>query len=175
MPAPLTELRRETPPMLSAIVARLLEKEPDRRYQSAEGLAHDLARLREGPGEFPLGERDFPPRLTAPSILVGRGAEVITLRAAWEEAVLGGGRGILISGPPGVGKTALINALRRPVATRRRLVRQRAGRPGPAGRHGRTGAAGTAPARPAAAGRVARGADRPAGLDDRRSRPPTRV
>ncbi|MBU2663965.1 diguanylate cyclase [Actinoplanes bogorensis] len=119
VPTPLIELRRETPPMLSAIVAKLLEKEPDRRYQSADGLAHDLARLREDPdGSFPLGERDFPPRLTAPSMLVGRDTEVIALRAAWEEAVLGGGRGIFVCGQAGAGKTALINALRRPVATR---------------------------------------------------------
>ncbi|MBM2614803.1 diguanylate cyclase [Actinoplanes sp. LDG1-06] len=119
VPAPLTELRPETPPMLSAVVARLLEKEPDRRYQSAEGLAHDLARLCDLPEvAFPLGERDFPLRLTAPSLLVGRDTEVIELRAAWEEAVLGGKRGILVSGPAGVGKSALMNALRRPVATR---------------------------------------------------------
>ncbi|MBL7262282.1 diguanylate cyclase [Paractinoplanes lichenicola] len=119
VPARLTEIRPETPPMLSAIVARLLEKEPDRRYQSAEGLAHDLARMREWPETtFPLGERDFPLRLTAPSLLVGRDTEVVALRSAWEEAVLGGKRGLFVSGPPGSGKSALINALRRPVATR---------------------------------------------------------
>ncbi|GAB2600106.1 serine/threonine protein kinase [Paractinoplanes abujensis] len=119
VPVPLTQVRPETPPMLSAIVARLLEKEPDRRYQSAEGLAHDLARMREWPETtFPLGERDFPLRLTAPSLLVGRDTEVVALRAAWEEAVLGGKRGLFVAGPPGSGKSALINALRRPVATR---------------------------------------------------------
>ncbi|MCO8269379.1 diguanylate cyclase [Actinoplanes sp. TRM 88003] len=119
VPVPLSGVRAQTPPMLSEIVAKLLEKEPGRRYQSAEGLAHDLARLRERPAAtFPLAERDFPLRLTAPSMLIGRDAEVTVLRAAWEEAVLGGDRGVLVAGAAGTGKSALVNALRRPVAAR---------------------------------------------------------
>jgi serine/threonine protein kinase len=35
------------PPVLSDIILRLLEKEPDRRYQSADGLAYDLAPVRD--------------------------------------------------------------------------------------------------------------------------------
>ncbi|WP_250006392.1 diguanylate cyclase [Actinoplanes sp. M2I2] len=119
VPVPLSGVRPETPPMLSEIVAKLLEKEPGRRYQSAEGLVRDLGRLRDHPDAvFPLGERDFPLRLTAPSVLIGRDADVTALRAAWEEAVLGGDRGIVVTGAPGTGKSTLINALRRPVAAR---------------------------------------------------------
>jgi serine/threonine protein kinase len=33
------------PPTLSDMVMRLLEKEPERRYQGADGLRHDLLRL----------------------------------------------------------------------------------------------------------------------------------
>jgi diguanylate cyclase (GGDEF)-like protein len=98
------------PQALSDIILRLLEKEPDRRYQSAIGLAHDLARLRDGE-PVRLGEHDFPLRLAAPSRLVGRDAEV----AALTEAFTRGGR-VLVSGPPGVGKTRLIDELR-PVVT----------------------------------------------------------
>src|SRR4051812_33029730 len=47
VPTPPCEIEPGTPPALSDIVMRLLEKEPERRYQSAEGLRHDLARLRE--------------------------------------------------------------------------------------------------------------------------------
>jgi PAS domain S-box-containing protein len=108
------------PPGLSAVIERLMEKEPDRRYQSAEGLSCDLTRVREELGRggstlFPLGERDFPLRLAAPSRLVGRELEIEALRAAFEEAVGGGSRGVLIAGAPGVGKTALIDELR-PIA-----------------------------------------------------------
>src|SRR5439155_2416457 len=49
VPQPLAEVVAGVPPGFSAVVARLLEKEPQRRYQSAEGLAHDLARLCETP------------------------------------------------------------------------------------------------------------------------------
>ncbi|MCO8269439.1 diguanylate cyclase [Actinoplanes sp. TRM 88003] len=109
-PARVTQLVPAAPPMLAEIIDRLLEKEPDRRYQSAEGCAHDLARLADGP--FELGARDFPARLTAPSRLIGRDPEVAVLRAAFDDALAGRARGLLISGPSGVGKTALINELR---------------------------------------------------------------
>ncbi|MDB6153359.1 MAG: ATP-binding region, ATPase domain protein [Chthoniobacteraceae bacterium] len=125
--------RRPKPPILldpriprqfSDIMLRLLEKEPDLRYQSAEGLARDLSRLsqnlqRGGGDAFQLGERDFPIRLSAPSRLVGRDAEIDLLRSAFESALNDQGRGVLVTGAPGIGKTALINELR-PMVTARR-------------------------------------------------------
>ncbi|WP_127506208.1 diguanylate cyclase [Actinoplanes solisilvae] len=117
VPTPLAELRADVPPMLSQIVARLLEKEPGRRYQSAEGLAHDLSRVVQQPDElFPLGEWDFPLRLAAPSRLVGRHDETAVLHTALERAIAGATRAVLVAGAPGVGKSALINELRRPAA-----------------------------------------------------------
>ncbi|WOB08112.1 diguanylate cyclase domain-containing protein [Piscinibacter gummiphilus] len=112
------------PPALSDLVMRLLEKDADRRYQSAEGLAHDLAvlaeRLARGDRQpFALGERDFPPRLAAPSRLVGREAEIGVLRAAFDRALRGEARAVMVAGAPGVGKTTLINELR-PMVTARR-------------------------------------------------------
>ena len=118
------EVDPSLPTGLSDIIMRLLEKEPDRRYQSAEGLAHDLSRLRElltaGEGSsFPLGQRDFPLRLSAPSRLSGRTEEIEALRASFAASVDGQGRGLLIAGASGTGKTALIDELR-PVVTARR-------------------------------------------------------
>ncbi|MEN3305379.1 MAG: hypothetical protein V7603_1581 [Micromonosporaceae bacterium] len=119
VPTAPAELNPDVPQVLSDIILRLLEKEPDRRYQSAEGLAHDLTLLAECPGaSFPLGERDFPLRLSPPSRLVGRDAETAALGTAFDEAVAGRGRGVLVSGVPGVGKTALIDELRSVVAAR---------------------------------------------------------
>src|SRR3954471_23269580 len=84
----------------SEIVLHLLEKEPDRRYQTAEGLLFDLARLRTDgtrpAGELPAGAHDRPPRLLAPSRLVGREAEVAALRAALDEALTGGCRAVFV-------------------------------------------------------------------------------
>jgi diguanylate cyclase (GGDEF)-like protein len=112
VPEPPAERSPAVPAALSAIIMRLLEKEPDRRYQSAEGLAHDLARVRTEPDGFALAERDFPLRLSPPSRLVGRDRELGALRAAFAD----GARAVLVAGAPGAGKTALIDELR-PIVT----------------------------------------------------------
>jgi diguanylate cyclase (GGDEF)-like protein len=123
VPLPPIELAPDTPPMLSEMVMRLLEKEPDRRYQSAEGLAHDLERLVRARAEgnlapFALCTRDFPARLAPPSRPLGRQPEIEALEAALANAVDGGGGFVLVSGAAGVGKTTLLDELRPAVAAR---------------------------------------------------------
>jgi signal transduction histidine kinase len=122
VPAPPAEVNRAVPAPLSAIIMHLLEKEPDNRYRTAEGLVYDLERLRDaGPRQaaaLRVGKCDFPLRLLPPSRLVGRDAEVAVLEAAFEEALAGRCRGVLVGGSPGVGKTALADELR-PVVTGR--------------------------------------------------------
>jgi PAS domain S-box-containing protein len=122
VPQPPNEVNPALPVLLSDIILRLLEKEPDRRYQSAQGLAHDLARLLAtfdeddtselGNARFALGEQDFSIRICAPSQLVGRESEIGALSAALDLAVAGQRRGLLVSGASGVGKSALIDELR---------------------------------------------------------------
>ncbi|GAB3853249.1 hypothetical protein GCM10027610_082880 [Dactylosporangium cerinum] len=127
VPVPPHEVNPMVPGLLSEIVMHLLEKEPDNRYQTAEGVLHDLERLRDaGAGQgaagavgavgFRVGARDVPLRLLPPSRLVGRDAEVAALGAAFAESLSGGCRGVLVGGVPGVGKTALVDELR-PVVT----------------------------------------------------------
>ncbi|WP_445184073.1 AAA family ATPase [Pseudonocardia sp. Cha107L01] len=123
VPRPPAELNPAVPAPLSAIILHLLEKEPDRRYQSADGLVYDLERIRHGQtgpaaAAVRVGERDFPVRLVPPSRLVGREAQVATLKEAFEESLAGRCRGLLISGAPGVGKTALVDELRTVVTGR---------------------------------------------------------
>jgi signal transduction histidine kinase len=122
VPVPPAKVNRAVPGTLSAIIMHLLEKEPDNRYQSADGLVHDLERSRDAGARtaagFRVGERDFPLRLPPPSRLVGRDAEVAALKAAFEEALAGRCPGVLVGGSPGVGKTVLADELR-PVVTGR--------------------------------------------------------
>jgi signal transduction histidine kinase len=124
VPTPPAEVNPAVPAELSAIVLRLLEKEPDHRYQSAEGVVHDLDRVRDARTRpaarrvFRVGERDVPLRLAPPSRLVGRDTEVAGLVSAFEDALAGRCRGLVVGGPPGVGKTALVDQLR-PVVTGR--------------------------------------------------------
>ena len=121
VPAPPAEVSPAVPAPLSAVIMHLLEKEPDNRYQTADGVVYDLVRLRDAPSRplatLRVGESDFPLRLAAPR-LVGRDEEVAALAAAFEEALAGQCRGVLVGGAPGVGKTALIDELR-PVVTGR--------------------------------------------------------
>jgi signal transduction histidine kinase len=111
LPAPPADL----PEPLSKIILHLLEKEPDNRYQSADGMVYDLERLRDT-RELRVGEYDFPVRLLPPSRLVGRDEQIAALKEAFAEALDGRRAGVVISGAPGVGKTALTDELR-PVVT----------------------------------------------------------
>jgi hypothetical protein len=122
-PVPPPRVNPAIPAVVSEIVMHLLEKEPDNRYQTADGLAHDLKQLRDGlagggaDASLQIGSRDFPRRLLPPSRLVGRDAQMATLRGAFEEAVVGQCRAVLIGGPPGIGKTALADGVRPTVAS----------------------------------------------------------
>ena len=116
VPVPPARVNPAVPRSLSDIILHLLEKEPDRRYQTAEGVVYDLQRVRDTPaGPAAVGEFDVPLWLR-PSRLVGRDDEVAALAVAFEEALAGDCRGVLVSGAPGVGKTALVDELRAVVA-----------------------------------------------------------
>jgi hypothetical protein len=117
VPVPPAEVNPAVPAPLSEIIGHLLKKEPDNRYQTGDGVTYDLERLRDAqarPAVAPvrIGEHDFPLRLLPPSRLVGRDDEVAALRAAFEDALVGRCRGMMVSGVPGVGKTALADELR---------------------------------------------------------------
>ncbi|HVE53878.1 MAG TPA: AAA family ATPase, partial [Ramlibacter sp.] len=102
---------------LSDIILRLLEKEPSRRYQGAEGLAHDLQRVRQAVAgneecRFTIGEHDFGARLAPPDRTVGREAELAALRALLGAPLHEREPCILLAGPGGAGKTRLVNELK---------------------------------------------------------------
>ncbi|MBT0767760.1 EAL domain-containing protein [Kineosporia sp. J2-2] len=132
LPTPVALLNPDCPRPFSDILAKLLEKEPGRRYQSAAGLLHDLKRLRQeivraggghggrqlaAIGPFLLGDHDFPHQLTGPARLFARDADITRLRSAFAGVCSGGSNGVLVAGRAGVGKTALIDQLRPTVAS----------------------------------------------------------
>jgi PAS domain S-box-containing protein len=120
-------LRPDLPTLLSAIVMKLLEKAPERRYQSARGLLIDLRRIGEAaaaPGGYGnleglvLGVGDVPTVLQLPHRLYGRTREVNELVQAFRDASRGRAHCVFVSGPLGSGKTALVNQLTAPVLSR---------------------------------------------------------
>ncbi|ABW12427.1 serine/threonine protein kinase [Parafrankia sp. EAN1pec] len=115
-PAAPSVVNPSVPAGLSAIIMHLLEKEPDERYQSADGLVHDLALVHRGGVVVHPGGHDFPARPLTPSRLAGREEEIGELGAAFAEAMAGRCRGVLVGGAAGVGKTSLVEELRPIVA-----------------------------------------------------------
>ncbi|MFN3659638.1 MAG: protein kinase domain-containing protein, partial [Brevinematales bacterium] len=112
------------PPLLSAIIMKLLEKDPEKRYQSAYGLFYDLHKAHQGYQkegecrEFPLGERDFSPRLQFSRRIYGRSKEKETLDEMMRRSLLGSLQHVVLVGPKGVGKTRLLETLETEYQTR---------------------------------------------------------
>jgi PAS domain S-box-containing protein len=106
------------PPAIEAIILKLLAKNAEDRYQTAAGVEHDLKRFRtlwrinRDVGLFPLAERDRPDSLTVPQKLIGRESEVSLLTGVFEQVSKNGKFDLVtISGPAGVGKSAVIDEL----------------------------------------------------------------
>lgn len=106
------------PPMLSAMVLKLLAKDPDERYRTAAGLGADLERAlgewrKSGQIEpFPLAEADVSDRFHIPQRLYGRDAEIAALRDAYARvAAEERAEFLLLAGYSGTGKTALVEAV----------------------------------------------------------------
>ncbi len=107
------------PVQVGLIVSKLLRKSPDERYQSAKGLEADLLRCvsagQSGTGEiFPLGRFDPASMLRHSGSVVGRNPQLDALFEAFEVvASTGRSAAVLVSGDAGVGKTALVEQVRR--------------------------------------------------------------
>ncbi len=118
-------LNPEVSAVLSDITMKLLEKTAERRYQNAFGLEADLATclsVYRETGAIPLftiGLKDISEKFNIPQQLFGRETEVRRLLDAFESAAAGGRRLVMVSGMPGIGKTAVINEMQKPVMSRR--------------------------------------------------------
>lgn len=124
IPVPPVELDSAVGEAFSRIVMKLLEKNAEDRYQSAAGLLRDLEQLRRRHAEgitsaFPLGTSDFSGRLQIPHKLYGREAETEALLAAFDRVATNGSELMLVAGYSGIGKSALIRQIHRPITARR--------------------------------------------------------
>lgn len=125
LPVPVDQVNAEVPPMVSAIVAKLMAKNAEDRYQSALGLKHDLEQCLiqwKTTGEikkFALGQRDFSDRFLIPEKLYGRATEVESLLEAFDRVANGSSELMLVAGFSGIGKTAVINEVHKPIVRQR--------------------------------------------------------
>ncbi len=121
----LTEIVTDLPESIERIVSKLMSKTKEERYQSAIGLKKDLERClseleannRIDP--FKPGESDFSPILQIPQKLYGRQEQVTHLLKSFYQITEGKSELILIAGYSGIGKTALVNEIQKPITESR--------------------------------------------------------
>lgn len=122
-PASVQSVNPDIPEVLSQIVGLLLEKAPEKRYQTAAGLVFDLQQClsdwqkHKHISRFTLKQNDFSNRITIPSLMVGRDLEKKYLLEEHKKSCNGLFRAALISGLSGIGKTRLIQELQLPIIT----------------------------------------------------------
>ncbi|WP_193196639.1 ATP-binding sensor histidine kinase [Nostoc sp. MG11] len=124
-PVPLNQLIPEIPQVISAIVMKLLSKTAEDRYQSAFGLKTDLEnclnQLEKTAqiSSFQIGQQDQSSQLQIPEKLYGREAEIDTLLTAFEQVNQGKKELLLVAGYSGIGKSALVSEIYKPVIQKR--------------------------------------------------------
>lgn len=120
-PLSLNERKSGLPGVLSAIVLKLLTKNPEGRYQNAFGLMEDLKECSrrwaaDGTiGPFELGRKDMSGAFSIPRTLFGRDEEIARLLESFDRAAQGDNAVFLVSGKPGIGKSALIQEIQKPI------------------------------------------------------------
>ncbi|MFN6465825.1 MAG: AAA family ATPase [Nostoc sp. DedVER02] len=117
----LCDFNPDLPLMLGEIVRKLMAKNAEDRYQSAMGIKHDLVTCLKQTQEtgkhtwFDLGQRDISDRFFIPEKLYGRESEVQTLLEAFGYIANGGSQLMLVAGFSGIGKTAVVNEVHKPI------------------------------------------------------------
>ena len=117
---------QEYPPRSRPLSDKLLAKDPDDRYQSADGLRHDLERCLQDFEKsgvdalvFALGEKDHSMLFRLPYRMYGRESEVAALLSAFDRCADGARLLVLVSGYSGTGKTSLVHEVHKPITARR--------------------------------------------------------
>ncbi len=124
-PTPPIERVKTIPMMVNNIILKLMTKTPELRYQSAGGLRYDLEKCLQQWQEnrqisvFDLGQRDICDRFIIPEKLYGRETEVQKLLEAFDRTSKGNIEIMLIAGFSGIGKTAVVNEVQKPIVRQR--------------------------------------------------------
>ena len=124
-PPSLHEVNPEIPKPLADIIVKMLAKNAEDRYQSAWGIEADLVlgmMQFEANGEIEEiipGDNDVSDKFQIPQKLYGREKEVEALLAAFDRVSNGRSEIMLVSGYSGIGKSALVREIYKPVTRQR--------------------------------------------------------
>jgi predicted ATPase/signal transduction histidine kinase len=119
------EINPQIPSVISEIIRKLMAKNAEDRYQSALGLKHDLEtclyELKDTGviHRFPIAQQDICDRFIIPDKLYGREIEIQTLLQAFERVRIGASEMMLVEGFSGIGKTAVVNEVHKPIVRQR--------------------------------------------------------
>lgn len=120
-PVPVKDVNPDMPGTLSDIVMKMLEKTPESRYQTVYGLQKDLERALytwQETGQidpFTLGKADAAAVFEIRPKLYGRENEIDILFNAFDRISEGAVEFVLIPGVSGIGKTALVGEMQKPL------------------------------------------------------------
>ncbi|MEK8019145.1 MAG: AAA family ATPase, partial [Candidatus Parabeggiatoa sp.] len=127
-PVPVDKINPNVPPIISDIVMKLMAKNAEVRYQSAFGLKADLEKClglskkvfgkKLSAIHFELAQNDFSGKFQIPQKLYGRENELETLLQAFERISEGAAEMMLVAGYSGVGKTALVHEVHKPMTSK---------------------------------------------------------
>jgi predicted ATPase/tRNA A-37 threonylcarbamoyl transferase component Bud32 len=129
-PIPLFQRNSEIPKIISDIIQKVMSKNPEDRYQSCLGISFDLQKCfdtLEPDGKikpFELAKYDISGKFLIPQKVFGRQKEIDVLlssldgicKSEFSDNTEDSIEFILVSGNPGIGKSALINEIIKPVA-----------------------------------------------------------
>ncbi|MEG4167357.1 MULTISPECIES: AAA family ATPase [unclassified Microcoleus] len=125
MPIPPIDLIPAIPAVLNNIIMKMMVKTPESRYQSAFGLRYDLENCWQQWQEngkisqFALANRDICDRFVIPEKLYGRETEIKALLEAFDRVSEGTCEIMLVAGFSGIGKTAVVNEVHKPIVRQR--------------------------------------------------------
>ena len=111
-PTPLHEVTSHIPKWLSQLVDKLLDKQPENRYQGAAGVYDDLQKAAQLSNVLPfkLGKTDQAEQLVVPKKLYGRDNSQQQLIELLERCKQGESLFACVNGGPGMGKSTLSNS-----------------------------------------------------------------
>ncbi len=113
------------PKVLSDIIQRLMAKNAEDRYQTTFGLKMDLQncwdQLQKNGSiqSFEIGTHDISDKFQILQKLYGREQEIKALLTAFERVSLGAKECMLVAGFSGIGKSAVINEVHKPITGKR--------------------------------------------------------
>ncbi|MCB1191127.1 MAG: AAA family ATPase [Leptospiraceae bacterium] len=116
-PTPPININPQLPEELSAIILKLMSKNPEDRYKSTEGLCKDLLIIKDILGNKKLqrkffpGSQDFSEQLIIPEKLYGREREIEALKNTLAKVNVPPVELLLVSGYSGIGKSSLIREM----------------------------------------------------------------